>query len=338
MFYKQKWVEQYLTKLEEEIFNKYKNEKINTLYIGGGTPSCLELPSLEKLLKILSNIKLQDKGEYTIEFNPEDLVEEKIKLISKYNINRVSIGVQTFNSRHLKTLNRKTDYEFLAKGIELLNKYGIDNISLDLMYGFNGQTKDELKDDLIKFTSLKIKHISTYSLILESNTSLFINDYKEIDPDLESDFYFMIINFLEEKGFNQYELSNFSKKGYESKHNLIYWNNENYYGFGLSAASYIEDERIVNTSSINSYFEGKTVREVEKLNRDDIIKYHLMLGFRKTKGININEFEKKYNINILSINNIEKLVEEGRLKISEGYIYIPREYLYLSNDILVELI
>ena len=338
MYYIKDFVNKYLKSLENEIKSNYKGEKIKTLYIGGGTPSCLEYDELESLFKMLKIFKLEDNFEYTIETNPEDLTNDKIILFKKHNINRVSIGVQTFNEKHLKTLGRGHNHSDVLKGINLLKEHGINNISVDLMYGFSNQTKKEVDSDIEKFLDLDINHISLYSLIIEENTKLYINNYVSMDEDLESEIYFYIKEKLKLNGFNHYEISNYSKDSFESKHNLVYWDNEKYYGFGLSASGYINDIRYYNTRSINNYIKGKYILEKETINKVEDIKNHLMLGFRKIKGINKNEFEKKYGISLYEVNNIKKLLKEGRLKENGEYIYINEEYLYLSNNILVELI
>lgn len=336
MFYNEKYVDKYLDVLEKEINTKYKNEEIRTLYIGGGTPSSLNLKQFEKLLSITNLFKKNKLEEFTIECNPENLDEEKIKLLQKYSVNRVSLGVQTFNEKYLKYLNRMHTKEMVLNCITLLKNYDISNINIDLIYAIKGQTKEELLDDINIYKSLDIPHISTYSLLIEPNTILYNNDTKTIDEDLDLEMYNLIIDNL--KDYNHYEISNFAKKGFESKHNLVYWNNMEYYGFGMGASGYINDIRYDNTRSFNKYINGEYVKEENNLSKNEIIENEFILGFRKLKGININDFTSKYGFNILEIKQIKNLIKEGKLINNGENIYISDKYIYLSNDILMEFL
>ena len=221
---------------------------VDTIYIGGGTPSSVNLELLENLFVALENrIDLTKIKEFTFEINPEDINLELLKLLKKYHVNRLSIGVQTFNQKHLRLLNRITNYDDLSLKINLIKQIGFENYSFDLIYALPNQTVDELLDDLKFVRSLEPKHVSTYSLILEEHTILnhLFNQKKweKIDEEIDEKMYFKIIEFLKEFGINQYETSNFSKPGFESKHNLIYWNNEHYFAIGPSSSGYINNVR-----------------------------------------------------------------------------------------------
>lgn len=336
MYYNGKWANLYLDALEKEINSKYRNETLNTVYIGGGTPNSLSLEELEKLFIILDKLKKDDFYEYTIECNIEFLTIDQILLMQKYGINRVSIGVQTFNDKYLKFLNRHHTKDMVIEKIKLLKLYGINNINVDLIYALPNQTTEELSKDIEILKKLDISHISTYSLIIEKNTVLSNLKVKNIDEDLDYEMYYLIINELD--NYKHYETSNFSKEGYESKHNLTYWNNENYYGFGLGASGYIGNVRYENTKSLNHYLEGIYLLEEEKLSKNEIIENEFILGFRKIDGININDFKIKYNMDILEIDVIIDLLKKGKLINDGSNIKINESYVYTANDILINFL
>ena len=206
------------------------------------------------------------------------------------------------------------------------------------MYGFKNQTLKELEEDINKILKLNPAHISTYSLIIEPNTKLYKDNYQNIDEDIDRKMYEMIIEKLKQNNYIQYEISNFSKKEYESKHNLVYWNNDNYYGFGLGAGGYIDNKRYENTRSLTKYLKGNYKLNIHNLNKSEIIQNELILGFRKIKGINKNKFKDKYKINIKDIQEIIKLLEKKLLIENNDSIYINPKYIYTSNEILINFI
>lgn len=332
------WIDKYLIALEKEIKSRYKEEQLDTLYIGGGTPSCLNLEQLNKLFEILKIFKKSKKLEFTFECNIENITEEKLKLLYDNGVNRLSIGIQTFNQKYLKFLNRNHKKEDIGNKINLAKKIGFKNINIDLIYGLPNQTLEELSNDIEEFLKLDISHISTYSLIIEPNTKVFIDDYKNIDEDLDYEMYKLICYKLKNNGYNHYEISNFSKNGYESKHNLTYWNNNEYYGFGLGGSGYIDNVRYDNTRSFNKYLSGEYVKESHKLSIEETIENEFILGFRKINGINKEIFKNKYNKNLKDIEIVNKLLKENKLLENEKNIYINPEYIYVSNNILVEFI
>ncbi|MBE6149154.1 MAG: radical SAM family heme chaperone HemW [Firmicutes bacterium] len=335
-YYNEKWVDNYLKELEKEIKSSYKNELIDTIYIGGGTPSCLNIEQLKKLFNIISIFNLNKNVEFTMECNI-DVEEEKLKLFKENNVNRISIGVQTINEKHLKFLNRNHTKEMVLNKINIIKKF-FENINIDLMYALPNQTLEELKQDLEFFLSLDIPHISTYSLIIEPNTKIYIDNIEYIDEDLDYEMYKLINNMLKENNYIHYEMSNYSKKNYESKHNLTYWNNLEYYGFGIGASGYINNIRYDNTKSYNNYINGKYIKDNHELTLKEKIENEFILGFRKIKGINIKEFKNKYNIDLLELEVIKKLLKENKLVVNNNYIKINEEYLYTSNNILIEFV
>ena len=337
MFYNEELVDKYLSKLEDEVRLNYKGELIKTLYIGGGTPSVLNLKQLGKLFDIIKIFNLSDICEFTVECNIENITSDKLKLFYDHGVNRLSIGVQTFNDKFLKFLNRNHSRDEVFDKILLAKKIGFNNINIDLIYALKGETLDDLSNDLDEFLKLDINHISTYSLIIEPHTKLYIDKVSNIDEDLDRKMYDLICDKLGENGFNHYEISNFSKKGYESIHNLTYWNNLNYYGFGLGASGYIGNVRYDNTRSINEYLKGNFIRNEEKLSKNIIIENEFILGLRKIKGINIENFNKKYD-NIFKYDVVNRLLKENKLVIDNGNIFINPLYIYTSNSILVDFI
>lgn len=336
VYYNSNLVDKYLNTLEKEIKLNYKGEVIETIYIGGGTPSALSEEQLTKLLNILKIFNTSNL-EYTIECNIDDITESKIKIFKEFGINRISVGVQTFNDKYIKFLNRKHNKHEVFEKMRMLKKY-INNINIDLIYAIPGQTLEELKEDIDCVLSLDISHISTYSLIIEEHTKLYIDDVQNIDESLDYEMYKLICSKLKDHGYNHYEISNFSKEGYESRHNLVYWNNKNYYGFGLGASGYIGNMRYENTRSINNYFKEIYVLNKHELNIDETIENEFMLGLRKIKGINKDLFYEKYGIDIYDIKNVKEMIQEKKLIDDKENIYINSDYLYVSNDILVKFI
>jgi len=334
-YYNELWVDNYLGALEKEIDLYYKWEEIKTIYIGGGTPSCLNIKQLKKLLEITKKFKTNSL-EFTFECNI-DISEEKLILLKEYGVNRISIGIQTVNDKLLKLLERHHTKDEVLNKINLIKKY-FNNINIDLMYALPNQDINDLKEDLNFFISLDVNHISTYSLIIEPNTKLYINNIKNIDEQLDYDMYKLIKSTLEKNGFINYEISNYSKLGFESKHNLTYWNNLNYYGFGIGASGYIDNIRYDNTKSYKNYIKGDYRLNSNKLDTNETIENEFILGFRKIEGININEFKEKYNMDILSIPVVKKLLNENKLILDNNYIKINDKFIYTSNSILINFI
>lgn len=336
LLYDKKYTYKYLDSINNEILSRYKNEEVVSIYIGGGTPTSLDLEELEYLLKITSIFRKAKYIEFTIESNIESLTIEKIKLLKQYGVNRISLGVQSFNDCTLKELNRHHTKDSTIKLINELKEY-FDNISIDYIYGVNTNIK-EVKSDIDTFLKLDIPHISCYSLIIENNTIFGINKREYIDEAIEEEMYNYIKNTLNSNGYNHYEISNYAKDNYESKHNLNYWNNGYYYGFGYGAVSHLENKRITNTKNLTKYLNNNYIDNIEYETKDIDISNTFMLGFRKTKGINVLDFKNKYNINILDIEPVSRLIKEDKLILQDNHLYINPKYLYLSNEIIIEFI
>ena len=336
--YNDNMINNYILSLEKEIKNKYQGEKIKTLYIGGGTPSCLTIYQLKKLFSILKIFNLSLNCEFTIEINPESIDEEKLILFKKNKVNRLSVGIESTLTKHLKYLNRKYDFKLIKDKIKLIKKIGFRNINVDLIYGLKNQTLMNLKQDLKNIVSLDITHISTYSLMIEPNTLLYIKKEKSIDEDLDYKMYKTIIKYLTKKGFHHYEISNFSKNGYESKHNLVYWDNQNYYGFGVGASGYLNNVRHQNTTNLMKYIKGNYISNEEILTKKDILTYALILGFRQINGINKKKFKKIYQVEITDLYNIKDLINEGVLIDDGCNLKISYDKIYVENSILINFV
>ena len=337
MLYDKKFTTKYLQYLKEEIKERYKNEVVKTIYIGGGTPTCLEKEELEELLKLTKIFKKEKEIEFTIESNVESLTEEKIQLLKNYGVNRISLGVQSLNKKILKELNRHHTKEMTINLINKLKKNHLTNISIDYIYGINSDI-NIIKEDLNTLIKLGIPHISCYSLIIEEGTIFKINKRKYIEEEKEEEMYRIIEKTLEENNYIHYEVSNYAKVGYQSLHNLNYWNNNSYYGFGLGAVSYINNIRRTNTRNLTKYLKKEYIQEELNETKEIQISNELILGLRKIEGINIKEVNNKYQIDILSYYHIKDLLKEGLLELVNNNLRIPKKYIYISNNILVHFI
>lgn len=338
MFYNPKWVHDYLICLKEEIMDQYMGEEIATIYIGGGTPSCLSKKELEYLMKIVSLFEKSDTCEFTFECNLNDIEEDLLLLLKENGVNRLSIGVESFQEKKLAIMGRKHSFSQAKEKMELVRSMGFDNINVDLIYGFYHETMKDLKEDLKQILKLKPEHISTYSLILSEHTLLHVNQIPEISDELDAQFYRYICKTLQKKKYHHYEVSNFSKKGYESKHNLNYWNNGSYYGFGLSASGYIDGIRYTNTRNLTKYLKREFDGEREFLSPTDILDHEIMLGLRKMEGIHLETFQKKYGVSLEEAYPIAPLLKSKELMKKNGYIFINPDKIYVMNEILIKLI
>ncbi len=338
LLYNEKFINNYLDALEKEVSSLYQGEIIETIYIGGGTPSCLSYSELERLFKIISVIKRSENCEFTIEGNFDTTSYEKLDLYKKVGINRLSFGIETTNEKLLKFLNRSLDKNRVVDIINYSKSIGLNNINIDLMYALNNEKIKDLEKDLDFISSLKVTHISTYSLILEEHTKLYIDRVTNIAEDLDLKMYQFIENYLKKLGFDHYEISNFSLPGYESKHNLVYWKNLEYYGFGLGASSYLGNKRINNTRSITNYLALKYIKDYEELNKHDTMEYEIILGLRTKYGIDKEKFKKLYGSSIDKCYNYSDLINNSFLIEDDNHIYIRSDKWYISNEIIVKFL
>ena len=328
LYYDEKFVNRYLNELEKEIKSIYKGEVLDTIYIGGGTPSSLNNKQLERLFEILKLFNKSETVEFTIESNFENINEEKLLIYKKNGINRLSFGLESIDENNLTFLNRNITKEKINNTINSCRSLGFNNINIDLIYALPVEDISILKNDLDYIFSLDIEHISTYSLMIEDHTMLKINSIENISEELDYEMYKLICKEMKKNNYYHYEISNFSKPGYESKHNLCYWNNDNYYGFGLGASSYIDNKRITNTRSINKYLNGNYRLDIIELSNKDLIEYKIMLNLRKAEGISLEEVKL----------DVRDLVKEGLLIEENNRVRIPEEKWYVSNEIILRVL
>jgi len=338
MYYNPEQVSKYIDQLKKELIEVYHQEKLKTIYIGGGTPSCLSEKELHQLFSTLKLVKVEKETEYTVECNFDSITKEKLELLKNYGVNRLSFGLETINPKGEEYLGRKNDLEHIKKIISYAGKIGFKNINIDLIYAYQNETIKALENDIDFLLSLEPTHISTYSLIIEKNTKLSIRKEHQIDSDLDYEMYQLISKKLKQAGYIHYEISNFAKPGYESKHNLVYWHNENYYGIGLGASSYHNNQRITNTRSITKYLKGMYHLEIENLDEKDKMIYEIILNLRLLKGIKKEDFLKKYQKKLEEVFLYQDLIKQGLIKEENGYLKIPEEKLYISNYIIEEFI
>lgn len=331
-FYNQDLVDKYIDCLINEIKNNYKGEELDTIYIGGGTPSSLDLKSLDKLLSFVNEtIKVSKTLEYTIECNVMDISIEKLDLFKKYNINRLSIGIESFNKDVLSFLERNYSKEDIFSRINLAKKY-FTNINIDLIYAVPNENLDILKSDIDEFIKLDIPHISCYSLIIENHTKLGIKKTEYISEDLDYEMYKLIESTLEKNGYDHYEISNYAKDNYESKHNLCYWKNHKYYGFGLGSSGYIDNYRYTNTRNLNKYLKGNYIDSKEIITKELNASNYAILGLRCKYGVNKKEFKDSIGTSFKDMYDTSDLIE------NEECFYLDKDKWYIENSILIKFI
>lgn len=338
MLYNGSFVTQYLNALLKEIKDRYDGEEIKTLYIGGGTPSSLSIKDLKYLFEIVRQFNLTKLEEFTFECNLNDLNEELLQFLFDNGVNRLSIGIESFNEDKLKFMERFHSYQEACNIFKIIRNIGFTNVNVDLIYGIPGETLKDLKKDLELILKLNPDHISTYSLIVEDNTKIGINGVIPIPEELDASMYEEICDLLDVKKYEHYEVSNFALKGKKSKHNLKYWNNEEYYGFGLGASGYTNGVRYENTRSLTEYVKGNVRKNEEILSVEDKMYNELMLGFRKMEGINLKEFFIKYGVNMQEVFDLHEVLKNEELIVDGEYIYVNPEYIYVMNEILIKIL
>lgn len=342
----------YIEALNKEIISlreKHNNLEINTIFIGGGTPSVLEADELECLLKEVAKLNMAKDIEYSMECNPGNLTEEKLEVMKKYGVNRISMGLQAKQDNLLKGLGRIHNYKTFKENFLLAKKVGFNNINVDLMFGLPNQRLNEWEETLREIISLETAHISAYSLIIEEGTAfynLYENDKLKLPTEEEErKMYHLAKKILEENGFNQYEISNYAKEGKECRHNLAYWNMDNWIGVGSAAASYINGKRIKNISSVEEYInsineKGEAVEEIINNSKNDNMEEFMFMGLRKINGIDENEFKKRFSMNINDVYGeiLNKYIDEGLLIRESGRIFLSEKGIEISNVIMADFL
>lgn len=341
-------IDEYIGALLKEIrLTTIKNsgKPIETIYIGGGTPTSLSAEQLDRLLLgVRELLPFNDKKEFTVEANPGDLTVEKLRVMKNYGVNRLSMGVQTFDNQLLKKIGRKHTAEDVYETMAFLEKENFENVSIDLIYALPGQTIEGFRDTLQKAVDLDLPHYSLYSLILENKT-MFMNWVRQgrltlPDEDTEAGMFEETITVMAKAGRCQYEVSNFALAGKESQHNLVYWNNEHYYGFGAGASGYLGDVRYRNFGPIQHYLKplragNLPVLEKEELTLNNQIEEEMFLGLRKLAGVSKKRFKEKFNVSIETIYDpvIQKLIQDEWLIETPDYLQLTEKGLYIGNEV-----
>lgn len=333
------YIDFYIGVLLKEIKYFYKNETLKTLYIGGGTPSLLKI---EDIQKILGCFVLTENTEITIEANPDSVDKKYLSELIHSGVNRLSLGVQSFDDKILKNIGRIHNAERAKEAVENARNAGFKNISLDFIYGLPNQTLKIFQNTIKEALRLNPEHISLYGLKIEDG-SIFAKKKPAnlADEDLQADMFVYVTNLIKEFGYQHYEFSNFSRKGFESRHNLNYWNNAEYYGFGTAAHGYVNGSRYENAANLEDYIKNPLSKLSEhKLSKDEQLEEEIFLGFRRCCGINKNEINEKYSIDFDSKYKvtIKKFLDSGHLiKTNTGY-KLSIEGILLSNIILCDFI
>ena len=336
----QEMIDTYLVSLTKEIKSyQSHNQSIETIYIGGGTPSMLSIEQLEVLFIALKDI---NPLEYTIEVNPESYSFEKGELFKKYGINRISLGVQTFNDQLLAYLNRKHTKKQVFDVVTHLKSLGFSRISVDLIYAIPGQTIENLYQDLAYIKELDITHVSCYSLILEEKTYFYHQylhgKFEQMDEDTEAKMYEIVMDELKNQGFNHYEISNYAKEGHYSMHNMIYWTLGEYIGVGLGAHGFVDGYRTQNHRALAKYLKEPT-EERKFQDKDILLQDELIFGLRKISGVSICLIKEKYGVDVFErYPQLYEKIELGLIKVESDHLKLTEKGLFLGNQVFMVFI
>ena len=346
-------IQQYIKCLKDEIRIKKNNDYlVKTIYIGGGTPSYISAKSIKDILNVIrEKFKVDENAEITIEINPGTIDKEKMQTYIESGINRISVGLQSSNDSLLKEIDRIHNFEQFLETIKIAKSVGFSNINADVMIGLPNQTIYDVEDTINLLLKENLQHISVYSLIVEDGTKIKkqIENKKLSLPDeeIERYMYWFTKRKLEKNGFIHYEISNFAKPGYASKHNMDCWNQKEYIGFGLNASSYEDDVRYKNTSDLKIYIKNlekgeqlKNIQIEEKQDKKAKMDEFFLLGLRKINGVNLNEFEHKFNENPIFIykDTFEKLLDEDLIVFDINYVKLSKKGLDLANQVWEEFV
>lgn len=330
---------QYLDVLKKQILSEYKGEVLETVYFGGGTPSLLTCSQIDEILSLL---KISDEAEVTLEVNPETVDAQYFQELSQTRVNRLSIGSQSFDDRILKKIGRRHKAEDVPRVVEEARAAGFNNISLDFIYGLPDQSLESFVSDLKTAAGLGVEHISLYGLKIEDGCFFARQRPENIaDDELQAQMYLAAIETLNQNGFEHYEISNFACGGKFSRHNVNYWKNQEYYGFGLAAHGYVDGVRYANKTNFEDYCADPLEKEFsQKLSPQEVLEEEIFLGLRLVEGINVNRINKKFNIdfekkykNILS----KYLLTNHFERKNDSYMFSKGGFL-VSNYILAEFL
>ena len=348
VFLKGQPVDDYIKALDQEMkmtLEEAPTEGLETIFVGGGTPTSLNEQQLEHFCESINrNLPKVMNTEFTFEANPGDLSKEKLQIVKDAGVNRISLGVQTFNDELLTKIGRVHRAKDVYQTIDTIKSIGFENISIDLIYSLPTQTLEDFKASLTAAFSLDLPHYSAYSLIIEPKTVFYNLQRKGRLPipgeDIEARMYEVLMEEMEKHGLHQYEISNFSKPGYESRHNVTYWNNEYYYGFGAGAHSYVNGFRRSNIGPLKKYMDFLHSGELPVLENHQVtfseqMEEEMFLGLRKTDGVSISTFIKKFNRDPLKLfsNEINELTEKKWIEVGNDNIYLTKQGRLLGNEV-----
>ncbi|WP_407408695.1 radical SAM family heme chaperone HemW [Peribacillus sp.] len=342
-------VDEYLRMMKREMemqLAKYPTTELDTVFVGGGTPTSLDEKQLSFLCEAINETLPFDakQAEYTFEANPGDLSREKLEILFQAGVNRLSFGVQSFNDELLKRIGRTHRASEVYETIQLAQDVGFTNITIDLIYGLPGQTMEDFEDTLAKALALQLPHYSSYSLIVEPKT-VFYNQMRKgtlnLPPqELEASMYERLMEEMERHGMQQYEISNFNRLGFESKHNLTYWDNKEYYGIGAGAHGYTGGKRVANHGPVKKYITPLLKGELPVLDEHPVPLYEKMeeemfLGLRKTKGVSLETFKSKFSVEMKEIfgESLEEQMKKGLLTIEDGFVSLTERGKLLGNEV-----
>ncbi|OJG46665.1 hypothetical protein RV04_GL001093 [Enterococcus hermanniensis] len=352
MFLEGQPVDEYIEALLKEArlsLDQHPIKKMETVYVGGGTPTSLNAKQLDRLLSGLRELLPYKDGEFTVEANPGDLSGDKLDVMKNYGVNRLSMGVQTFDDRLLKKIGRKHTAQDVYDTIQLLEDKNFENVTIDLIYALPGQSLASFRDTVQRALELDLPHYALYSLILENQT-MFMNwvrrgKMKLPEQELEAQMYAETIEAMEKAGRMQYEISNFAKPGFESQHNLVYWNNQNYFGLGAGASGYLANKRYKNRGPIQHYLKALNngelpILEEERLTQKEQIEEEMFLGLRKILGVEKKVFETRFDQTITSIYGdvIEDLKQQNLVTESDTSIRLTKQGLFRGNDVFEQFL
>lgn len=335
VLYRQDWAERYLSALLNELKIREVG-KVDTIYVGGGTPSSLSLDALDFLLKTLSG-HLNRGGEFSIEANPETLSREKIDCLVRNGVNRVSMGVESSLPKFLNKLGRKHDFALAKEKVVWLKEAGIENINLDWMIALPNERKEDIQGEAANFLALDVPHLSVYTLILEKGTAFFNDGVEELSEDEQGEQYELVLSLLRKAGYRRYEVSNFCKPGFECRHNLTYWRDEEFYGIGMGASGFVDGKRYSNTRSLSSYLKGEGITAP---NEESGVEDFLLTTLRLEEGFSLNDYQRRFKTSFLDDfpKSFPKLEQEGLLSIKDGRVLPSDRGIEILDHVLLTLI
>ena len=338
LFYNEKFAIPYLEALFKEI-DSYKIDKVDTIYIGGGTPTSLTDEDFESLLCKVKPF-LAENGEFTVEANVENLSKAKLDIMERFGVTRLSIGVQSTSNKRLKEIGRSHTYEEAVNIVNEAKKHHFDSINVDLIYGFEGQTLKDLENDLQNILTLDTDHISIYSLIVSPGTVFHNMKYKEQSQEESRQFYDLILSTLRKNGYKRYEISNFARNEKYSQHNLTYWHDNEYIGIGLGASGYYKGVRYENTRNLDKYLAGEFVDSRESILKEQDITYYLLTNFRLEDGFLRKDFENRFGVDFVTkfSPKIDRFVDSKDLIVTDERVKLSDDGLMIMDYFLVNIL